>query len=336
MGMSASQVRMLSLTSRLSDLEFSAQSVSNCKIRLADASAEASKNYQIALDKQKITVMNSDTSTYIDASAYNLTTYGAVSSMDKQRFLKDSSDRILVTEKVGNAYDESQNSGSQSYWLKNLVEHDGTVGFDNIQDFLMATLGYTSEDNVPDGTTYDAKQLTYYTNRFTGVEDFLNAMGYTSDPSQDSDDTDGDGLKNNSGATTYYTNVFNEIAENGFNSPGDDNMKDSEWLYEQLSTGNIFLSEWDSTAGKNGDGDFVEISWSSGDSSLVLKDDDVDMAKAEAEYNAVTAEIQTKDKRFDLQLKEIDTEHTAIQTEIDSVKKVIDKNIERTFKVFNG
>ena len=264
MGMSASQVRMLSLTSRLSDLEFSAQSVSNCKIRLADASAEASKNYQIALDKQKITVMNSDTSTYIDANAYNLTTYGAVSSMDKQRFLKDSAGRLVVNSATRTAYDNA----------------NGTL------------------------------------------ETFLTLMNCGTD----------------SGKISYYTNVFNEIQDNGggVNEQSDENMMDSEWLYEQLTAGNIFLSEWDSTAGKDGEGDFVEISWSSGDSSLVLKDDDVDMAKAEAEYQTVTAEIQVKDKKFDLQLKELDTEHTAIQTEIDSVKKVIDKNIERTFKVFNA
>jgi hypothetical protein len=57
MGMSASQARLLSLTARLSDLEYSAQSISNSKIRLADASAEASREYSEALDKEKYTVL---------------------------------------------------------------------------------------------------------------------------------------------------------------------------------------------------------------------------------------------------------------------------------------
>jgi len=59
-------------------------------------------------------------------------------------------------------------------------------------------------------------------------------------------------------------------------------------------------------------------------------------AKAEATYESTMASIQTKDKRFDLQLKQIDTEHSATQTEVDSVKKVIDKNTERSFKMFSA
>jgi len=66
----------------------------------------------------------------------------------------------------------------------------------------------------------------------------------------------------------------------------------------------------------------------------MVKNDDFEMARAEAEYETAMNEIQNKDKRFDLELQTIDTEHKAIQTEIDSVNKVMDKNIERTFKIF--
>ena len=48
------------------------------------------------------------------------------------------------------------------------------------------------------------------------------------------------------------------------------------------------------------------------------------------------AKINAKDKQLDLDMKNIDTEHNAIQTEYDSVKSVIDKNIERSFKIFNS
>ena len=43
-------------------------------------------------------------------------------------------------------------------------------------------------------------------------------------------------------------------------------------------------------------------------------------------------DIDAKDSMYDIQLKNIDTEHTALQTEYDSVKSVISKNIDRTFK----
>lgn len=45
------------------------------------------------------------------------------------------------------------------------------------------------------------------------------------------------------------------------------------------------------------------------------------------------AQIQQKDKILEMQANRIDTQHKAVQTEIDSVKKVIDKNIESSFKL---
>lgn len=50
--------------------------------------------------------------------------------------------------------------------------------------------------------------------------------------------------------------------------------------------------------------------------------------------NAKTSIIEQEDKTLELQLKQLDTEQEALQTEMDSVKKVIDKNIEQTFKTF--
>lgn len=55
-----------------------------------------------------------------------------------------------------------------------------------------------------------------------------------------------------------------------------------------------------------------------------------------ATYNQKVEMLTAQDKIYDLKLKNIDTEHNACQTEIDSVKKVIDKNIERSFKIFDA
>jgi len=52
------------------------------------------------------------------------------------------------------------------------------------------------------------------------------------------------------------------------------------------------------------------------------------------QYNLELAPIQLKDKELELTLKCLDTEQQAIQTEIDAVGKVIDKNIETSFKTF--
>ncbi len=55
MGMSASQARLLSITARISDIEYKSQTISNVKIRLADESEQLAINYTNALNKQKIT-----------------------------------------------------------------------------------------------------------------------------------------------------------------------------------------------------------------------------------------------------------------------------------------
>lgn len=61
------------------------------------------------------------------------------------------------------------------------------------------------------------------------------------------------------------------------------------------------------------------------------------MSAYTASYNAAMAElapVQLKDKKLEIQLKQVDTEQQAISTELDAVAKVIDKNIESSFKTF--
>lgn len=62
-----------------------------------------------------------------------------------------------------------------------------------------------------------------------------------------------------------------------------------------------------------------------------------DMAVYEKEIqdiNAKTEEIQQQDRTLELRLRQLDTEQEALQTEMEAVKKVIEKNIESTFKTF--
>lgn len=274
MGMSASQARLLTLTARLSDLEYQAQTVENSRIRLAQQTEELAKEYTNALSKQSLSVFSGVNNTtgsyqYVDATAYNLTTYAAVSSLDKQRFLKDGSDKLIVTTGVGSAYDSAGGN----------------------------------------------------------LNTFLSNMGVV---------TDAGNSKYDAAKVTYYTNVFNQIKDNGYNSPGNENMYSADWLYSQLSAGNAHLEEWNETGGQDGKGAFEAVSWQSGDVSLQTKSDEAGIARAQADYEAKSAEIQSKDKKMELNLKQIDTEHSALQTEFDSVKKVIDKNIERSFKTFSA
>jgi DNA repair ATPase RecN len=48
------------------------------------------------------------------------------------------------------------------------------------------------------------------------------------------------------------------------------------------------------------------------------------------------AAMQQVDKSLEMQLRRVDTQHQAVQTEIESVQKVISKNIEMSFKTFSA
>ena len=53
-----------------------------------------------------------------------------------------------------------------------------------------------------------------------------------------------------------------------------------------------------------------------------------------ADINAKTEQIQEQDRTLELRLRQLDTEQEALQTEMEAFKKVIEKNIESTFKTF--
>lgn len=53
------------------------------------------------------------------------------------------------------------------------------------------------------------------------------------------------------------------------------------------------------------------------------------------EVNTKTKVIQEQDRTLELRLKQLDTEQKALQTEMEAVAKVIQKNVETTFKTFS-
>ena len=52
------------------------------------------------------------------------------------------------------------------------------------------------------------------------------------------------------------------------------------------------------------------------------------------QLQARIAALQQVDKSLELQLRRVDTQHEAVQTEIEAVQKVSQKNIASTFKTF--
>ena len=58
--------------------------------------------------------------------------------------------------------------------------------------------------------------------------------------------------------------------------------------------------------------------------------------KKQQEINAKTEIIQQEDRNLELKLQRLDNERTQITTEIEAVDKVINDNIEGSYKTFSG
>ena len=54
------------------------------------------------------------------------------------------------------------------------------------------------------------------------------------------------------------------------------------------------------------------------------------------DINAKTSIIQQQDQQLELKLKQLETEHNALSSEIDAVQKVVKDNVDKSFKTFGG
>ena len=63
--------------------------------------------------------------------------------------------------------------------------------------------------------------------------------------------------------------------------------------------------------------------------------DTADDKEAQAEYDAAMTKIQKIDKSLEMELDKLETERNAIDTEMDSVSKIIGDNIEKSFNTFS-
>ena len=112
---------------------------------------------------------------------------------------------------------------------------------------------------------------------------------------------------------------------------------DSEWLQNMIKCGKITV-DLVNTDKKTGAVSFASTGVPS-DSILEYTTtttmDKSAMAKAEAEYEHKNKQINQKDKQYDMDLAKLDTERSALKKEYDSITKVIDENIERTFGIFS-
>lgn len=154
---------------------------------------------------------------------------------------------------------------------------------------------------------------TYYTNNIVDLSKSLGTSTSSTTPPAPLVDQD---------KANFYLNLYDAIKTNGWTANA--NIKNSGYLENGIRSGTLFLKKLN-TGG-------TASALSLGDPTNPIRDvkDKDGIAEAEAEYETEKSKIETKEMLYDLEQKNLDTERTALDTEIDSVKGVISKNIERS------
>ena len=201
---------------------------------------------------------------------------------------------------------------SQTYGESNTIFYQGSTKEQrDLYDYAMAVSEkYAKGDQL----TYDADIIQYYKNIYNQMitkgfttfekmldEKYINTITYDNDS-----------------ATTVGVSDEKQAYMN------------ENWLINQLKCGKLFMAYYSSA-----EQGFVDTTLDD-DESIVNKENKKKMAIAEQIYQTHMDRIESEDKRFDMQLTKLESEHTALTTEYESVAKVISKNVEKSFNTFSA
>lgn len=223
--------------------------------------------------------------------------------------------------------EDDPSSSTDPYDIINQLIRDSKITGKNLQDvdFVLRLVSGDVKDSAGNPLATGLSLSEEYN---TVVKEFIiqNMIANTGEPKYawvDENDTSNTG--NADAKAQWYTNMFNRMKQ-GFKAIENGLASSSEWIEFALESGLVRLEQVDKS-----------FNWKSLDyrtcSSITEETENSEaVTKAEAEYNRAMKDIDAKDSIYDMELKNIDTEHTALQTEYDTIKSVISKNIDRTFK----
>ncbi len=178
--------------------------------------------------------------------------------------------------------------------------------------------------------------LTYYANSLggTGASSYYVGAGVTNNDNNfyvTSDKgyyyiTQNNTLESNVKIADFYDELYNNICAHGWRM--DDGVDKSEYLESTIKDGRYSLSTL------NADGYYYQVRYNDVEYLEEVADEDA-IARAEAEYTRKKAELTYKEDSIDIQSKNIDAEISELANEMESVKKLIQTGIEKTFNTFS-
>ena len=189
--------------------------------------------------------------------------------------------------------------------------------YDKISKYNISVLGY-SINNEP---THEHLQKEVY-----------DAMDRIKKKEQEIEDL----YAKNGKSVEFYDALFTRVAEAGWTIDDNTSKTNGEnaelYLNNKLQNNDFFVTVCESKTEKKGYNYTTKMAQNVRKIYSVYDEEAVDIAIAE--YESEKREIQAKEDQIDLVMVKLETEQEAIETTMESVKKVIEDNIKKTFKMF--
>lgn len=176
--------------------------------------------------------------------------------------------------------------------------------------------------------------LTYFAQYMEGISESTYHVDKTKDASNLIDDqftftlvTDVDVSGDDLLIAAFYDTLFNQICTNGWTE--NDRVTDPKYMQEMLKNGAMYISTL------SDDGFYYQGNYGVNTYIKEVSDEEA-IAQAEAKYSREKNKINYKENILDMKMKNLDTETSALSTEYDTVKSIIQKNIEKVFKRYSA
>ncbi len=371
MGMSASQARLLSLTARMHDLEYQAQALQYSKLDLVNSKNDVYEEYLGALDSTKfqMSVVTMNGNEFQDISYTNMISSQVNGIHSMYTITNATTGQVLLPEQIASKLGpDPHNPDPLREGLDPRVDDgSGLTHEEKLEQYLLRV---AQQRVYPDGKDSKGNAISDYiqTLKNEGKYNYWKAQFYNELPEENDFllvvaknylyssridiDTDEDYIRQmkTDGNYDYWKAVYYQIAGyqsdsgeyvggRGFCPISKENAVDRGWLEEALNSGEVQLYKMVKETNLFNQGDkvniFAETSLGTDCELQEVKNEEL-IALATVKYEKAVEDIDAKETKLDLQLNRIDAQHNALKTEYDSVKQIVSKNIDRSFKTFNA
>lgn len=320
MGMAASQARFLNLTARKSNIEYEGQQINQQRTSLSNQSADL---YNQMLTLQVPTPPSTQDYTKV---SYTFSIPGVADSEGTiSQITKDQNGTYTVTFSYSQTELGFPPCSTNNYSTVNAINDTSHTGNVTTSKGKSYNLNYIDPNNIPKehqdaydslktntgGTDYNIYWINVGTDESPSYQYYRGSElveAYNGDTKRCVNYSAGD-------VTTYKTDSYQgcTINRDKYNRVQSFTYKDQEFA---VNTNSVV----DEEAYDDAMNEYTYKSY--------LYEQEMN------NINAQTSVIQAQDKDLELRLKQLDTEHNAVQTEIESVSSVVKKNVEDSFKTF--